>query len=74
MAYTNKTNTNTLIKGQLKSVRIKWYVQGQSGHQMRECQWVGRELCRVLPVDDSHSVAKDEPKKVETKGKIPKTH
>ena len=41
---------------------------------MRERQWVGRELCRVLPVEDSHSVAKEETQKVEMKDKIPKTH
>ena len=29
-------NTNALIKGQLKSVRIKLDVKGQGGHQMRE--------------------------------------
>ena len=34
---------------------------------MRECRWVARELCSVLPVDDSHSVAKEEPQQVETK-------
>ena len=49
-------NTNALIKGQLKNVRIKLDVQGQGGRQMRECRWVGWLLRRVLPLEDSRAV------------------